>query len=142
MTIVYGTARLAEDSVDRNQAAPASTIRIPNRLSGLRHQATAPARTKARIPQTASPACTPGSGMWSLVRARSTVHEAAATPKATTAQRTAVLGARATPVVGSRAAMVSMPQLPFCLGIRPDETFQAHRGASTATDGRRRRRRG
>ena len=112
MPIVYGIARLAEESVDRNQAVPASTIRIPNRLSGRRHQATTPARTKPRIPQTASPACTPGSGMWSLVSARSTVHAAAARPATTTAQRTAALGARAKPVVGPPAAMLSMPQLP------------------------------
>ena len=85
MPIVYGTARLAEESVARNQAVPASTIRIPNRLSGRRHQATTPARTKPRIPQTASPACTPGSGMWSLVSARRIVHAAAASPATTTA---------------------------------------------------------
>src|SRR5206468_5277246 len=124
MPTVYGPARSAEERLDRNQVAPASTIRRPKRLSGLLHHATTPARMKPSIPQTCNPACTPGSRMWSLVRASSTVHTEAASPASTIVQSRTGLGARRLPAtLGSTTAIVAMPHAPSWAEVTgPDGT--------------------
>ena len=72
MPIVYGTARLAEErrrqEPGRHRPAPSGS------RTGSRVAATKRRRRRGRSrgsPRPASPACTPGSGMWSLVSARS-----------------------------------------------------------------------
>src|SRR6266542_5412844 len=104
---VSGTASFAHESVLAKLAKPAATIRGPKRLSGLRVQATSPAKTEGSVIQTEREANTPGSWRWSLLAASATVADAAATPAAASPATRPVEGTTA----HARAVASGLPRL-------------------------------